>query len=84
MALENFPDVLAGGGLGAILTGLYNKFMVERKIESAQKTVDELALFSARTYITNEDLKNFVAPINDQLKMINLKLDHLSEKKLDK
>lgn len=85
--VEPYLTGAAGGGFGAFVMGLFNKWRAEEKNKDLHKRIDEgakrtseLELYAARTYATKDDLKAALEPITEALKTINVKLDRLDDK----
>lgn len=80
-------DLLTSGGSGGVIAGvvaLFHKFMADRKMEQMNQRITDSELFVARNYVTQDALKNALAPVMDALDRMESKIDHLSEKKADK
>lgn len=90
-------DVLTSGitgGVVAVLSHFYNKFMADRRAEDVDnkfiKHADKIAeaiervanfeIYAAREYITNSDLRNTMDSVQRSLDMIDGKLDRLDNK----
>lgn len=85
-----FGAGVAGGGLGALITNLFQQWLrrdkdkvMHGKIDETKERVSDLELHVARNHPTKDDLKAAISPIEKGIELLGSKIDRISEK-LDK